>query len=98
MPQRLSPFRPGAAGAEVVPGLATVGGGEVGAGAAMSCARAVGAKIIKSAPAASANFVLLPNFPSTVFMSSPVASPRNQPSTETRTKQLDQCKLTFVHH
>src|SRR5580704_543561 len=74
IPQMLSPFIPGAAGAQVVPpGVATVGGGEVGAGAAMSWARAVGARIINSALTASTNLVRIPHVPSAVFMSSPDA-------------------------
>src|SRR5580692_10763749 len=97
IPQMLSPFIPGAAGAQVVPGVATVGGGEVGAGAAMSWARAVGARIMNSAPAASTNLVRIPNVPSAVFMISPVASPLNLTSTETKAKQLEHRKLTFVH-
>src|SRR5579863_6921030 len=64
MPQRLSPFMPGASGAVVVPGLATVGGGE------LSCARAVEAKAITSAPVVSSRAFRIPEIPSVVFMTS----------------------------
>ena len=98
MPQMLSPFSPGAAGAEVVPGLATVGGGEVGAGAAMSCARAVGAKTITSAPDRQHQRPRrVPQIPTIVFMNSPVCVTAETNLERDENKTADHCKLTFVH-